>query len=68
MNISGSTGPNPAVMAESSITMAKKALDAQKVEGRAALGLIEAAGAVAAQGAARPAAADGTGTRVDVSV
>lgn len=70
MNISSTPATNAAVLAETNITVAKKALDAQKIEGRAAVGLIETAGAVAenANRATQPAAADGTGRAVDVTV
>ena len=71
MNIAGVPCSSCASAAQTSVAMVKKTLDALKIEGRAAVGLIDAAGAVAGNGGgdgARPRPADGTGQAVDVTV
>lgn len=62
MQISGSIDSTAAMAHHTSLAMAQRAQDQQKLEGRAAVGLIVAAGAVQASAPS----VDGTGRHVDV--
>lgn len=64
MQITGAVDSTAAMAQHGSITMARRAQDQQKLEGKAAVGLILAAGAMLDA----PPAADGTGRHVDVRV
>jgi len=72
MNLAGVANSSAATMAQQSVAVARKVLDAQVIEGIAAIGLIATAGQVGKGGSAGPTPApaprgDGTGTKVDVT-
>jgi len=66
VNISDVSAPSSAAAAETSITLVKRVQDQQRLEGEAAVGLIEAAGEL--QEPSGLPRGDGTGTLVDVTV